>query len=115
MIQPNQPIFSLTDLNVASIISALNNQTRLAIIDVLARSLPGTLCNRDIAAQVGVTSAAASQQLQVLVIGGIVARERRGNYVHYGLRPGWMDELEAWFKKLRTLAQVPMSPTQGAQ
>lgn len=59
----------------------LANDTRLRLLHALAR--PGEMCVGDLAAAVGMTPQAVSNQLQRLADQGILGSTRTGNNVHY--------------------------------
>jgi len=66
---------------LARIFKLLANDTRLRMLHALERA--GELCVTDLAAHVGLTAQAASNQLQRLVDRRVVTARREGNNVHY--------------------------------
>ena len=65
---------------VARVPAAVANPHRHELLDLVSQR-PRTV--QDLAAEAGVTVANASQHLQVLARGGLVAVERRGTFAHY--------------------------------
>jgi DNA-binding transcriptional ArsR family regulator len=66
---------------LARIFKLLANDTRLRMLHALERA--GELCVTDLAAEVGLTAQAASNQLQRLVDRRVLMARRQGNNVHY--------------------------------
>jgi DNA-binding transcriptional ArsR family regulator len=66
---------------LASLFKVLANDSRLRLLHALERS--GELCVSDLAAEVGMTPQAVSNQLQRLLDRGILASRRSGNNVLY--------------------------------
>ncbi len=82
---------------LAGIMKALSNAHRLEILELLAQ---GRFSVEEIARQTELTSANASQHLQVMKRAQLVSTEREGNYVYYRL--GGRNVYRAW-KALRDL------------
>ena len=68
-------------LDLVGVFKVLANDTRLRLLHALARA--GELCVSELAAQVGMTPQAVSNQLQRLVDRGILGATRNGVNVHY--------------------------------
>jgi ArsR family transcriptional regulator, lead/cadmium/zinc/bismuth-responsive transcriptional repressor len=66
---------------LVALFKVLANDTRLRLVHALARA--GELCVTDLAAEVGMTPQAVSNQLQRLVDRRMLAARRRGNNVFY--------------------------------
>jgi len=65
---------------------ALGDETRLRLVELLARQEPGrALCVGRLAQELGVTPSAVSQHLRVLKDLGLVRGERGGYRIHYYL------------------------------
>jgi len=65
---------------------ALGDETRLRLVELLARQEPGrALCVGRLAQELGVTASAVSQHLRVLKDLGLVRGDRRGYRIHYYL------------------------------
>ena len=75
------PIYDL-----ARFYKALGDETRLRLVELLARQEPlAAMCVGRLAEELGVTSPAVSQHLRVLKDLGLVLSERRGYCIHYYL------------------------------
>ncbi len=72
----------MTDLELAELAKSLAAPTRIAILRAIAER---ALCVDAIARHAGITPSAASQHLRRLAAVGLVAGERLGYHVHYGL------------------------------
>ena len=66
---------------VVALFQALANDSRLRLLHALARA--EELCVTDLAAAVGMTPQAISNQLRRLIDRRIVATRREGNYIYY--------------------------------
>ena len=66
---------------VVALFQVLANDSRLRLLHALARA--GELCVTDLAAAVGMTPQAISNQLRRLLDRRIVATRREGNHIHY--------------------------------
>lgn len=66
---------------LVALFKVLANDSRLRLVHALERA--GELCVSDLAAEVGMSPQAVSNQLQRLVDRGILAAERRGSNVFY--------------------------------
>ena len=66
---------------LVALFKVLGNDSRLRLVHALERA--GELCVTDLAAEVGMTPQAVSNQLQRLVDRRILAAQRRGNNVFY--------------------------------
>lgn len=73
----------------ARVLKTLADPTRLRLIQLLLSMEEGkALCVNALAVRLGVSQPAVSQHLRVLRHLGLVAPERRGYRVHYGLNRG---------------------------
>jgi ArsR family transcriptional regulator len=83
---------------LAEMLKALADPTRLKLVQLLGQNAPGTsacetetcngmgfLCVNALAQRLGITQSAVSQHLRVLRQAGLVNSERRGSFVHYTL------------------------------
>jgi len=72
--------------DLAQFYKALGDETRLRLVELLARQERGrALCVGRLAQELGVTPSAVSQHLRVLKDLGLVRGERRGYRIHYYL------------------------------
>ncbi|MGH2467926.1 MAG: ArsR/SmtB family transcription factor [Candidatus Limnocylindrales bacterium] len=82
-----------TDLADATLLRALADPTRLAIVRQLA--FEGQTCQCDLTACCELSQPTVSHHMQVLRAAGLVAAERRGSWVYYGLEPSALVRLRA--------------------
>ncbi|HUH06793.1 MAG TPA: metalloregulator ArsR/SmtB family transcription factor [Egibacteraceae bacterium] len=60
---------------------------RLRVLSLLAARPDGEACNCDLTGPLGLSQPTVSHHLKVLHDAGLVARERRGNWVYYRVAP----------------------------
>lgn len=77
-------IFSVDDEKLARLFSVLGDLCRLRIVKVLLNNKD--LCVTGVAKICDITPSAASQQLKILELSGIVARKRMGQKICYEIR-----------------------------
>ena len=82
----------------AQLFHALSDETRLAIVE---RLRGGERCVCDLTDLLDAAQSRLSFHLKVLKDAGLVTDRREGRWVHYALRPGAFDELEAALATLR--------------
>lgn len=78
-------------------LKALADETRFKIIDLL---LTHDFCVGALAARLGISEAAVSQQLQVLRKAGLVKGEKRGYWTHYSVEQDVLKQVAASLKKV---------------
>jgi len=71
------------DLEVAEMFKVLAVETRVRILDLMKAQ--GPLGAKEIARQLGITAAAASQHLKILRQAGLVRSERQGYWIPYSI------------------------------
>ena len=86
------------DLEVSEMFKVLAVETRVRILDLLKTR--GPLGAKEIARQMGITAAAASQHLKILRQSGLVRSERQGYWIPYAINE------EALEKYRRQLTEV---------
>ena len=85
--------------DLARFFKALGDQTRLALVALLAQQEPGrAMCVGRLARELRVTDSAVSQHLRVLKDLGLVRGERRGYRLHYYLD---VDRLTTYHELIR--------------
>jgi ArsR family transcriptional regulator len=89
----------------AALFAALGNTARVRILNLLAAS-DGPACLCHLTAPLGLPQATASQHLKRLVEVGLVAREERGKWSYFSLKP------EA-FERVSALALLPKGAADG--
>ncbi len=77
-------------LDLSTLFKALSVENRLRIIQLLKTS--GPMGSKRIAAELGITPAAASQHLRALKQAGLVRGERKGYWVPYSIDVRGMDD-----------------------
>lgn len=82
--------------DLAKSLKALADPTRVQILEELAG---GALCVGVLAARLGVTHSAVSQQLRVLREAGLVEGKRCGYRVHYSLNREALDQVSGQFAR----------------
>lgn len=76
------------DDNTAAIFAALADPTRFKLLRLLnEQSKSEAICVSALAMRMGISQPAVSQHLSVLRDAGLVEGERRGNYMHYLVKP----------------------------
>ena len=86
----------------APLCKALGDETRLAIVELLA-GRRGELCVCEIEAYFELSQPTISHHLRLLKEAGVVRSERRGPWAYYAIEPGAADALDA----LRVLLAAP--------
>jgi ArsR family transcriptional regulator len=72
----------LTDL-----LKALADPVRLRLLSIVAAASTGEVCACDLAGQLGRSQATISHHLSLLVRAGVLAREQRGKWAWFRIRP----------------------------
>jgi ArsR family transcriptional regulator len=81
---------------LAGLVKALADPTRLRIVDVLRKSAPEALCQCELVPLFDMSQPALAKHLKVLVNAGVVGTERRGLWAYYYVVPDTTKELSAW-------------------
>src|SRR5258708_1915271 len=72
---------------LARLVKALADPTRLRIVDVLRKSAPEALCQCELLPLFDMTQPALAKHLKVLVSAGVIGTERRSLWAYYFLLP----------------------------
>jgi ArsR family transcriptional regulator len=83
-------------IELAAVVKALADPTRLRIVDALRKSAPEALCQCELAPLFAISQQALAKHLKVLIGAGVVGSERRGVWAYYFLRPDPLRELQTW-------------------
>jgi len=83
-------------LEMAILVKALADPTRLRIVDAVRKSAPEALCQCELLPLFEMSQAAVAKHLKVLTGAGVLGAERRGAWTYYYLRPEALEELRAW-------------------
>ncbi len=94
------------------LLAALADPARLAIVRQLAAD--GEVCACDVAPAAGLAQPTISHHLRVLREAGVVAGQRRGTWIWYGLLPGVGERLAALAGQLRPGTPLPAAALGGA-
>jgi ArsR family transcriptional regulator len=90
-----EPISASQAADLARLLKALADPTRLRLVSMVAAHEGGEACVCDLTGPLGLTQPTVSHHLKVLVDAGIFARDKRGVWAYYSLVPGAMDALSA--------------------
>jgi ArsR family transcriptional regulator, arsenate/arsenite/antimonite-responsive transcriptional repressor len=94
-VEPDLTAASATDL--AGIVKALADPTRLRIVDTLRKAAPEALCQCELLPLFDMSQPALAKHLKVLVTAGVVGTERRGLWAYYFIpAESRIKELTAW-------------------
>lgn len=88
--------------DLATVLRALADPTRIRLLQYLAESESGTACACHLPDALGITQPTLSHHMRKLHDAGLVERERRGRWVHYTVRP------EA-LARVRRFLELPVS------
>jgi ArsR family transcriptional regulator len=93
-VEPNLPAAEAIDL--AAVIKALSDPTRLRIVDALRTAAPEAICQCELTPLFDMSQQALSKHVKVLIAAGIVGSERRGLWTYYFVIPDGLKEIAAW-------------------
>lgn len=84
-------------VELAQVVKALADPTRLRIVDALRKAAPEAICQCELVPLFEMSQPALAKHLKLLVSAGVVAAERRGTWVHYFIpTEPRIEELIAW-------------------
>jgi ArsR family transcriptional regulator len=83
-------------IDLAVVVKALADPTRLRIVDALRKSAPEALCQCELTPLFDMSQQALSKHLKVLVEAGVLGAERRGVWTYHYLRPEALTVLQSW-------------------
>jgi ArsR family transcriptional regulator, arsenate/arsenite/antimonite-responsive transcriptional repressor len=86
-----EPLTARQAADLAFILKALADPTRLRLVSMVAAHEGGEACVCDLTEPLGLTQPTISHHLKILVDAGIFARDQRGKWAYYALVPGAMD------------------------
>jgi ArsR family transcriptional regulator, arsenate/arsenite/antimonite-responsive transcriptional repressor len=95
-----EPITASQATDLAHLLKALADPTRLRLVSMVAAHDGGEACVCDLTEPLGLTQPTISHHLKILVDAGIFSRDKRGVWAYYALRPA----------ALRALADVLGDP-----
>lgn len=89
------------------VLKAIADETRMKILGLL---LEHRCCVRALANQLGLTQATISQHLKVMREAGLLAGERHGYFMHYGVQRPVLHELAKEIESLANIQQKTLQP-----
>jgi ArsR family transcriptional regulator len=82
---------------LAVVVKALADPTRLRIVDALRKAAPEALCQCELLPLFDMSQPALAKHLKVLIGAGVIATERRGLWAYYFIPEDHrIEELTAW-------------------
>ncbi len=90
-----EPITPSQAGDLARLLKALADPTRLRLVSMVAAREGGEACVCDLTAPLGLTQPTISHHLKILVEAGIFTRDKRGVWAYYALVPSALDALSA--------------------
>ena len=90
-----EPLSASQAADLAYILKALADPTRLRLVSMVAAHEGGEACVCDLTDPLGLTQPTISHHLKVLVDAGIFTRDKRGKWAYYALVPSALDALAA--------------------
>jgi ArsR family transcriptional regulator len=96
-----EPISTGQAADLARILKALADPTRLRLVSMVAAHEGGEACVCDLTEPLGLTQPTISHHLKVLVDAGIFTRDKRGVWAYYALVPATLDALSAVLSNAR--------------
>ena len=90
-----EPITADQALELARLLKALADPTRLRLVSLVAAHEGGEACVCDLTASLGLTQPTISHHLKILVDAGIFTRDKRGVWAYYALQPAALQALAA--------------------
>lgn len=85
-------------VDLAVVIKALADPTRLRIVDALRVAAPEAICQCELTPLFDMSQQALSKHLKVLIAAGVVGSERRGLWTYYFVIPDGLKEIAAWLR-----------------
>jgi ArsR family transcriptional regulator len=83
-------------IDLAAVVKALADPTRLRIVDALRKSAPEALCQCELVPLFDMSQQALSRHLKVLGAAGVIGSERRGTWTYYFVLPDALEALRTW-------------------
>jgi len=93
-----EPITARQAADLARLLKALADPTRLRLVSMVAAHEGGEACVCELTEPLGLTQPTISHHLKILVDAGIFTRDKRGVWAYYALVPAALDALAAVLK-----------------
>jgi ArsR family transcriptional regulator, arsenate/arsenite/antimonite-responsive transcriptional repressor len=90
-----EPITASEAADLARMLRALADPTRLRLVSMVAAHEDGEACVCDLTGPLGLTQPTVSHHLKILVEAGIFTRDKRGVWAYYALVPAALDALSS--------------------
>jgi ArsR family transcriptional regulator, arsenate/arsenite/antimonite-responsive transcriptional repressor len=90
-----EPITARQAADLARLLKALADPTRLRLVSMVAAHEGGEACVCELTEPLGLTQPTISHHLKVLVDAGVFTRDKRGVWAYYALVPSVLDALSA--------------------
>jgi ArsR family transcriptional regulator, arsenate/arsenite/antimonite-responsive transcriptional repressor len=90
-----EPINAGQAADLARLLKALADPTRLRLVSMVAAHEDGEACVCDLTEPLGLTQPTISHHLKILVEAGIFTRDKRGVWAYYALVPSALSALSA--------------------
>ena len=90
-----EPITASQATDLARLLKALADPTRLRLVSMVAAREDGEACVCDLTEPLGLTQPTISHHLKILVEAGIFTRDKRGVWAYYSLVPSALSALSA--------------------
>ena len=90
-----EPITAGQAAELARLLKALADPTRLRLVSMVAAHEGGEACVCELTEPLGLTQPTISHHLKILVGAGIFTRDKRGVWAYYALVPAALDALSA--------------------
>jgi len=74
-------------LELSAVLKVLADPVRLRLLSLIARSPGAEVCACDLVGALDRSQPTISHHLKVLHTAGVLTKERRGTWIHYGMRP----------------------------
>lgn len=96
-VAPVEPELSAAQADdLAAVVKALADPTRLRIVDALRTSAPEAICQYELTPLFDMSQQALSKHLKVLTSAGVIGAQRRGLWTYYFVIPDGLKEITAW-------------------
>jgi ArsR family transcriptional regulator, arsenate/arsenite/antimonite-responsive transcriptional repressor len=90
-----EPLSANQAADLAHILKALADPTRLRLVSMVAAHEGGEACVCDLTHPLGLTQPTISHHLKILMDAGIFTRQKRGKWAYYALVPAALEALSA--------------------
>ncbi len=109
-----EPLTARQAADLASILKALADPTRLRLVSMVAAHEGGEACVCDLTEPLGLTQPTVSHHLKILVDAGIFTRDKRGKWAYYALMPSALNALASVLTTNRAIQPGPLDGAMGA-